>query len=309
MGVELKVKIGDISFKNPIIPASGTFGFGKEISQYYDLSILGGIVSKGITRYPRKGNPPIRIAETASGMLNSVGLQNIGILRFIEEEMDAFTSYDCVSIVNIAGSSVEEYVEMTELLQNTKCDIIELNLSCPNVKEGCMAFGSSAKGIESVVASVRKVSRKPLWVKLTPNTTSIADTAKSAENAGADAVSLVNTFLGMAIDLKTRRPVLRNNYGGLSGPAIKPIALRMVNEVYRSVSIPVIGMGGIMNACDALEFIMAGASAVQIGTANLVNPYSCHDIVLNIEKELFNMGITNITDLIGSLKLWDSDKG
>ena len=304
MGIDLTVKIGDISFKNPIIPASGTFGFGKEISQYYDLSILGGLVSKGITRYPRKGNPPIRIAETASGMLNSVGLQNIGIERFIREEIDAFCSYGSVSIVNIAGSSVEEYTEMTEMLQSTKCDIIELNLSCPNVKEGCMAFGSSAKGIESVVSAARKVSRKPLWVKLTPNTTSITDTAMAAENAGADAVSLVNTLLGLAIDLKTRRPILHNNYGGLSGPAIKPVALRMVNEVYRAVSIPVVGMGGIMNAKDALEFIVAGAAAVQIGTANLVNPYACHGIVINMEKELEIMGISSISQLTGTLELW-----
>jgi len=304
MGVDLKVKIGDIVFKNPIIPASGTFGFGKEISQYYDLAILGGIVSKGITRFPRKGNPPVRIAETSSGMLNSIGLQNIGIEKFIKEEISSFTSFDCVSIINIAGGTIEEYIEMTEFLQNTNCDIIELNLSCPNVKEGCMAFGSSIKGIESVVSATRKVSKKPLWVKLTPNTTSITDTAKAAENAGADAVSLVNTFLGLAIDLQSRRPILRNNYGGLSGPAIKPIALRMVNEVYRSVSIPVIGMGGIMNAQDALEFIIAGASAVQIGTANLVNPYACNDIVKDIEKSLIEMGVSNIASLTGALKLW-----
>lgn len=304
MGVDLTVKIGDITFKNPIIPASGTFGFGKEISQYYNLSTLGGIVSKGLTRYPRKGNPPVRVAETASGMLNSVGLQNIGITRFIEDEIESFSSYGCVGIVNIAGSSVEEYVEMTEMLQNTKCDIIELNLSCPNVKEGCMAFGSSIKGIASVVSATRKVSKKPLWVKLTPNTTSIIDTAKAAEDAGADAVSLVNTFLGLAIDLQTRRPVLRNNYGGLSGPAIKPIALRMVNEVYRSVSIPVVGMGGVMNAQDALEFIVAGASLVQVGTANLVNPYACHDIVCDIAKALDSMGVKNVSQLTGTLELW-----
>jgi dihydroorotate dehydrogenase (NAD+) catalytic subunit len=305
MGRDLTVRIGDIPFKNPVIPASGTFGFGKEIAQYYDLSVLGGIVSKGLTRHPRKGNPPIRIAETASGMLNSVGLQNIGIERFIKEELAAFIEIDCVSIVNIAGGSVDEYVEMAQMLQNTKCDIIELNLSCPNVKDGCMLFGSSPKGVQTVVEAVRKACAKPLWVKLTPNTTSVSETAKAAEFAGADAVSLVNTFLGLAIDIKTRHPILGNNYGGLSGPAIKPIALRMVHEVYRSVSIPVVGMGGIMNVQDMLEFIMAGASAVQIGTANIVNPYACHDIICNIDEALLNIGTDKISDLIGTLELWD----
>lgn len=305
MGIDLTVKVGNIHFKNPIIPASGTFGFGKEMSQYFDLSMLGGMVSKGITRYPRKGNPPARVAETTSGMLNSVGLQNIGIERFIREEIKAFTGFGCVSIINIAGSSVEEYAEMAGMLQDTECDGIELNLSCPNVKEGCMAFGSSPKGVESVVEAARKVTDKPLWVKLTPNITSITETARAAESAGADAVSLVNTFLGLAIDLKTRRPVLRNNYGGLSGPSIKPIALRMVNEVFRSVAIPVVGMGGIMTATDALEFIVAGASAVQIGTANLVNPYACHDIINKLDEDLTAMKVDSISKLIGTLKLWE----
>lgn len=305
MGVDLSISLGDLCFKNPVIPASGTFGFGREIEEYYDLSALGGMVSKGLTRNPRKGNPPVRVAETTSGMLNSVGLQNPGIDAFMKHEMEHFTSRGCISIVNIAGSSIEEYVEMTEMLQDSPCDIIELNLSCPNVKEGCMAFGSTASGILSVVSEVRKVSGKPLWVKLTPNTTSITDTAKAAEQAGADAVSLVNTFLGLVIDLPSRRPVLHNNYGGMSGPAIKPIALRMVNEVYRSVSIPVIGMGGIMNAQDAIEFIVAGASCVQVGTANLVNPNACHDIIKDMEILLNRMGVSNISSLIGSLKLWE----
>lgn len=305
MGLDLSVKIGNHVFKNPVIPASGTFGFGREIEEYYDLSHLGGIVSKGVTRFPRKGNKPVRIAETTQGMLNSVGLQNQGIEKFISDEEQNFTSYNCISIVNIAGGSVEEYVEMAVMLQPTKCDIIELNLSCPNVKEGCMAFGSSTKGIESVVSEVRKISSKPIWVKLTPNTTSIIDTAKAAENSGADAVSLVNTFLGLAIDLNSRRPVLQNNYGGLSGPAIKPIALRMVNEVYNNVKIPVIGMGGIMSATDALEFIVAGASLVQVGTANLVNPYACNDIINNMSKQLSEMGVDSVSKLIGSLKLWN----
>jgi len=305
MGIDLTVNIGKTIFKNPVMPASGTFGYGREISEYYDLSILGGIVSKGVTRYPRRGNPPIRIAETPSGMLNSVGLQNIGIEAFIREEMDGFTSHSCVSIVNIAGSSIAEYIEMAEMLQDTACDVIELNLSCPNVKEGCMLFGSTPKGVESVLKAVRSVSHKPLWVKLTPNTASIADTAKSAESAGADAISLVNTLLGLAIDIQTRRPVLHNNYGGLSGPAIKPVALRMVNEAYRAVSVPVVGMGGIMTAQDVLEFMVAGAAAVQIGTASIVNPYSCHDIIIQLDEALSKIGVTKISSLTGTLDLWE----
>lgn len=304
MGVDLSVKINNLNFKNPVIPASGTFGFGREMGEFYDLSILGGMASKGITRFPRKGNPPIRVAETPSGMINSVGLQNPGIEKFISSELDFFTSFDCVGIVNIAGNNIEEYVEMAQMLDNTACDVIELNLSCPNVKQGCMAFGSNYQGVQSVVSEVRRNCKKPIWVKLTPNTLDIKETAKAAEDAGADGVSLVNTVLGMAIDLTTMRPVLQNNYGGLSGPAIKPIALRMVNEVYNSVSIPVIGMGGIMNATDVLEFIVAGASVVQIGTANLVNPLACHDIIQQLEIETAKTGAKGISELIGAVRLW-----
>jgi dihydroorotate dehydrogenase (NAD+) catalytic subunit len=301
---DLSVEIHGIRFKNPVMPASGTFGFGREISEYYDLSILGGIVSKGITRFPRKGNPPCRISETCGGMLNSVGLQNPGICRFIKEELQQFTSYGCVSIVNIAGSTLDEYVEMTGILNETPCDIIELNLSCPNVKDGCMAFGSSAHGVFQVMSAVRKSTRKPVWVKLTPNTTDIKETALAVQEAGGDAVSLINTLLGLSVDLSTMRPVLYNNYGGLSGPAIKPIALRMVNETYRTVSIPVIGIGGIMNAQDVLEFLAAGASAVQIGTANIVNPLACYDIINQLESELSKLKINRIQDVIGQLELW-----
>ncbi len=302
--MNLSVEINNINFKNPILPASGTFGFGREISEYYDLSILGGIVSKGITRYPRKGNPPIRIAETESGMINSVGLQNIGIENFIEKEIDNFTSYNCVSIVNIAGSTMDEYVEMTELLNNTVCDVIELNLSCPNVKEGCMAFGGTYEGVYKTVSEVMKVAKKPIWVKLTPNVSDIRGPAKAAEEAGASAISLINTVLGLAVDINTRKPVLKNNYGGLSGPAIKPIALRMVNEVYNCVKIPIIGMGGIMNAKDVLEFIMCGASLVQIGTGNLINPFTCKDIVNDLENEMTKINESDIRNLIGCLSLW-----
>lgn len=303
MGVDLSVKIHDTLFKNPVIPASGTFGFGKEISEYYDLSILGGIVSKGITRHPRTGNPPIRIAETDSGILNSVGLQNMGVEKFISHEAKNFVSYGCVGIVNISGGSVEDYVEISKMLNNTQCDIIELNLSCPNVKEG-MAFGSTCKGVYSVVSEVMKITDKKIWVKLTPNTTDIKETARACEEAGAHGISLINTLQGMAVDLKQRRPVLYNNYGGLSGPAIKPVALRMVNEVYNTVNIPVIGMGGISNARDVLEFIVSGASLVQIGTGNLLNPFICKEIIDELPGELLKLKETSIKKITGTLKLW-----
>lgn len=302
--MNLAVQINNLEFKNPVIPASGTFGFGSEISNYYNLSILGGLVSKGITRYPRKGNPPSRIAETQSGMLNSVGLQNIGIEKFLENEILKFTSYGCVSIVNIAGSTVDEYVEMTLMLNSTRCDIIELNLSCPNVKEGCMSFGSTYEGVYKVVSEVMKVAEKQVWVKLTPNVSDIKSPAIAAEKAGANGISLINTILGLAIDINTRKPILKNNFGGLSGPAIKPVALRMVSEVFSCVKIPVIGMGGIMNAKDVLEFMMCGASLVQVGTGNLINPFMCKDIIIGLEEEMKKINETDIRNVIGSLSFW-----
>ncbi|MHB1452577.1 MAG: dihydroorotate dehydrogenase [Saccharofermentanales bacterium] len=304
MGINTEVMISGFQFKNPVMPASGTFGFGREIAALYDLSILGGIVSKGITRMPRKGNEPCRVAETPSGMLNSVGLQNPGVENFIRNESAFFASQGCVSIVNIAGSSIEEYAEIAQLLNDAPCNIIELNLSCPNVKEGCMAFGSNPHSVQEVVRSVKMVTDKPLWVKLTPNTTDIVSAAKAAESEGASAVSLINTLLGMAIDLLSRRPVIHNNYAGLSGPAVKPVALRMVNEVFNNVSIPVIGMGGIMCAEDVMEFMMAGAAAVQIGSANLVDPYACHDIIMNLPAIASKFGFTSLVDVTGSVKLW-----
>ena len=305
MGINTEVTISGFTFKNPVMPASGTFGFGREIASLYDLSVLGGIVSKGITRYPRKGNEPCRVAETPSGMLNSVGLQNPGVEKFILQESEFFTSLGCVSIVNIAGSSIDEYVEIAQMLDPTSCNIIELNLSCPNVKEGCMAFGSNPRSVQEVVRSVRSVTAKPLWVKLTPNTGDVISAAKAAESEGASAISLINTLLGMAIDLQTRRPVIHNNYAGLSGPAIKPVALRMVNEVYNNVRIPVIGMGGIMDADDVLEFMMAGAAAVQIGSANLVNPYACHDIIDGLAEATEKLGFASLSEVTGSVKLWN----
>lgn len=303
--VDLSVQIGALSLQNPVIAASGTFGFGREMTQWLDLSKLGGICSKGLTYHSRKGNEVPRTAETPSGMLNSVGLQNPGIHAFIERELPRMLGYGCAIIVNIAGHSVEEYVSMARLLDSTDVDAIELNLSCPNVSGGCMAFGSQAFMIEEVISSVRAVTHKPLWVKLTPNVTSIVEMAAAAERSGADAISLINTLLGLAVDLESRRPILKNNTGGLSGPAIKPIALRMVHEVYQSIDLPIVGMGGIMSGKDALEMMVAGANAVQIGTANMITPSSCHDIINDIASWATDHSIDRIADLTGSLQRWE----
>jgi dihydroorotate dehydrogenase (NAD+) catalytic subunit len=301
---DLTTTVGALQLVNPVLAASGTFGFGHEMDPYQDLSRLGGICSKGVTLLPRRGNPPPRVAETASGLLNSVGLQNPGFDHFLAEELPYMRGLGCAVIANIAGFSGEEYVTMGERLDPEPVDVIELNLSCPNVHEGCMSIGSDARQIEKVVRAVRAVTRKPLWAKLTPNVTSIAEMALAAEAGGADAVVLVNTVLGMAIDWRTRRPILRNNTGGLSGPAIKPIALRMVAEAYRSIHIPIIGCGGIAGAADVLEFMIAGARAVQVGTASLVHPTACQDIIIELEALLQQAGESCITDLIGTLQLW-----
>jgi dihydroorotate dehydrogenase (NAD+) catalytic subunit len=302
--VNLGVSIGELKLKNPVIAASGTFGFGREMEKYYDLSNIGGISSKGLTIKPRLGNDVPRVAECDAGMLNSVGLQNPGIEYFIEHELPHMLSYGCVVIANIAGHQFEEYADMAKLLDKTDVDAIELNLSCPNVSSGCMAFGSDASMIRAVTESVKTVTNKPVWVKLTPNVTSVSEMALAAQDGGADAVSLINTLLGMVIDIETRRPVLKNNAGGYSGPGVKPVAVRMVNEVFNSVDIPVIGMGGIMNAADALEFMIAGACAVQVGTANLVIPTACNDIVISMEKWAQNHEVEEISSLTGSLRRW-----
>lgn len=302
--VDMRVELGKLKLNNPIIAASGTFGFGREMEQFLDLSKIGGISSKGLTLKPRAGNDAPRVAECPSGMLNSVGLQNPGIEYFIEKELPHMLTYGCAVIANIAGHELEEYGEMAKLLDYTEVDAIELNLSCPNVSGGCMAFGSNAHMIRAVVESVRSFTNKPLWVKLTPNVTSIAEMAWAAQEAGADAVSLINTLLGLVIDIESRRPIMRNNTGGLSGPAVRPVAVRMVNEVYNTVSIPVIGMGGIMNGRDAAEMMIAGASAVQVGTASLVKPTACIDIVNELEAWADNSGITNISDITGTVAKW-----
>ncbi len=302
--VNLSVQIGSLTLKNPVIAASGTFGFGREMQQWNDLSQLGAISSKGLTLNPRLGNDPPRVAETTGGLLNSVGLQNPGLEAFIVTELPFMKSLGTTIIANIAGHSLAENVAMAEQLDATAVDGIELNLSCPNVSMGCMAFGSSAPMIEEVVWAVRAKTRKPLWVKLTPNVTSIADMALAAEAAGADAVSLINTLLGLAIDRKTRRPVLRNNTGGLSGPAVKPVALRMVWDVYRAVRIPIIGMGGIMNGEDAIEFMLAGAAAVQVGTANLIRPTACQDVINEMEIIAGTENMLQVSQYTGLLQPW-----
>ena len=299
----LEVEIAGIKFKNPVIAASGTYGFGREFSKFIDLNMLGGIAVKGLTLEKREGNGPPRVAETPAGVLNSIGLQNPGVEAFINEELPFLDKFDTIVIANIAGNTIDDYCLMAEKLSDTTVDAFELNVSCPNVKRGCAVFGSTPSGVAEVTGSVRKKCKKPLIVKLTPNVTDIREIALAAEESGADAVSLINTLLGMAIDIETRRPVLANNFGGLSGPAVKPIALRMVYEVASTVKIPVIGMGGIMSGTDAVEFMMAGASAVMVGTANFVNPTACIDIINGIKEYCLAHGNVRVADITGTLRL------
>ncbi len=301
---DLSVKIKDLLFKNPVLTASGTCGFGEEIADFIDLEKLGGVVMKGTTLKPREGNNYPRMAETPSGMLNAVGLQNKGVDNFIKNIYPNIKDINTNFIVNVNGSTIEEYVELTEQINELdKIPAIELNISCPNVKEGGMAFGVSCPSAEAVVKAVRAVYSKPLIVKLSPNVTNIAEIARAVEGQGADGVSLVNTFLGMAINAETRKPVLSTITGGLSGPAIKPIALRMVWQVAQAVKVPVIGMGGIMNATDAIEFILAGASAVQVGTALFINPTIPVQIVEGINDYLDRHNYNSINDIIGGLQI------
>lgn len=302
--VDLSVRIKDLVFKNPVLTASGTCGFGEEIADFVDLAKLGGVVMKGTTLKPRQGNDYPRMAETPSGMLNAVGLQNKGVDNFIQNIYPNIKDIDSNFIVNVNGSTIEEYIELTERINELdKIPAIELNISCPNVKEGGMAFGVSCPSAEAVVKAVRKVYDKPLIVKLSPNVTNIAEIAKAVEGQGADSVSLVNTFLGMAVDANSRKPVLSTITGGLSGPAIKPIALRMVWQVYQAVQIPVIGMGGIMNATDAIEFMLAGASAVQVGTAIFIDPTIPTQIVEGIDSYMEKNKMHSMSDLIGGLQM------
>jgi len=297
-----EVKIGNLVFKNPVLTASGTFGYGEEFNDFLDLNALGGIIVKGTTLLPREGNPYPRMAETPSGMLNAVGLQNKGVDYFIDAIYPRIKGLKTHIIVNVSGSAIADYVQTAEKLNALEAvPAIELNISCPNVKEGGMAFGTSCESAFSIVKAVRNAYKKVLIVKLSPNVTDIASIAQTVEDAGADAVSLINTLLGMAIDAEKQKPILSTITGGLSGPCIKPIALRMVWQVSKVVKIPIIGLGGIMNAADAIEFMLAGASAVQVGTANFINPQISVQIIQEIENYLDRKGIQHLKDIVGKI--------
>lgn len=299
---DLRVNIHDLALKNPVTTASGTYGYGEEFTEFMDVNRLGGIFVKGLTRELRDGNPYPRMAETPSGMLNSVGLQNRGIDYFVDVIYPRIKEYDTHIIPNVNGSVVEDYVMVTERLNELEgIRSIELNISCPNVKEGGMAFGINPRSAREVTQAVRDVYKGTLIVKLSPNVTSIGDMARIVVDAGADSVSLVNTFLGMAINAETRRPVLATVTGGLSGPAIKPLALRMVWEVYKAVDVPIVGMGGIMNATDAIEFMLAGSTAIQVGTANFIDPQISVKILDGIEEYLDRHNISSVTEIIGAM--------
>ena len=300
----LKTKICNLNFKNPLIAASGTVGYGKEYEQFFSLDLLGGISVKGTTKEKRIGNKSPRIVETSSGILNSVGLENPGIDKFINVHLPYLSEKNTIIIVNIAGSSLEEYFYLARRLNETNVDAIEINISCPNVKNGGIAFGSDIKQVEKIVVGTRKETKKPIIVKLSPNVTKISDIAKAAEYSGADALSLINTVLGMKIDINTKKPVLKNNVGGLSGPAILPIAVRMVWQVKKAVSIPIIGCGGISNFEDALEIIIAGASLFQIGTILFKDTNAPKKILTKLNEWLIDNNIKNISEIVGSVIDW-----
>ena len=300
----LNIQIGQVKFKNPVLTASGTFGYGPEFEDFLNIDDLGGIIVKGTTLEPRQGNAYPRMAETPSGMLNAVGLQNKGVDAFIHDIYPRIQHYNSNIIVNVSGSTIEDYIQVCEKLAPLEnIPAIELNISCPNVKEGGMAFGTSCVSAALVVKEARKYWPKMLMVKLSPNVTNIVEIAKAAENEGADSLSLINTLLGMAIDAKTRKPLLSTVTGGLSGPAVKPVALRMVWQVSKNVKIPVIGLGGIMNATDAIEFFLAGASAIQVGTANFIDPAVSVKIVHGINEYLDKNNFKSIQEIIGALEV------
>lgn len=301
---DMRVNLCGVELKNPVIAASGTFGYGMEYNEFYPISMLGGISCKGTTRAVREGNPAPRVIETPSGMLNSVGLQNPGVDEFLETYLPWMLSQGATVIANMAGNSVEDYCAMAERLDESDVHMVELNISCPNVKHGGVNFGTACSSVAGVTAAVRSRCRKPLIVKLTPNVTSIGDIAAAAEEAGADAVSLINTLTGMRVNIRTRRPMLRNNTGGLSGPAVFPVAVRMVREVYKRVRIPVIGMGGISSWEDAAEMMIAGAAAVQVGTANFRDPQAMPKIIEGLERFAGEQGLSSITELTGTLEEW-----
>jgi len=304
VGVDLSVQLGPLRLKTPLMSASGCFGYGVEYAGTVDLAALGAVVVKGLFLSERDGHPPPRIVETPAGMLNAIGLQGIGVRRFAREKMPELRRLGATVVVNVCGTTVDEYVEVSKVLSDTEgVAALELNISCPNIKEGGISFGSNLVGTRQVVSAVRKATRLPIIPKLTPNVTDVAAFARASEEAGADAVSLVNTFLAMAIDVETRRPKLSNVMGGLSGPAIRPIAVRMVYECARVVKIPVIGVGGIASAADVLEFLIAGATAVQVGTANFVDPFIWGKLEAGVRAYLERHGIARVSDLVGTLQL------
>ncbi len=303
-GVKLEVAVGGgLTLRNPVLTASGTFGYGLEFEPYLDLNRLGGVVVKGISPRPRAGNPPPRLVETPSGMLNAIGLQNVGVDRFLEEKLPALRERGVATVVNVYGQCEEDLLHVVEkLAPESGVAAVELNLSCPNVKEGGLELGRSPRAIESITRDARAITRQPLWVKLTPNVSSIAETALAAEAGGADAVSLINTLVGMVIDVERRRPVLHRGSGGLSGPAIRPVAIAMVHQVYRAVKIPIVGMGGIVNARDVVEFLLAGARAVQVGTANFNDPGVAMRIVGDLAAWCAAHGIADVNELVGAVR-------
>ena len=307
--MDLSVRIGALTLRNPVIAASGCFGYGVEYADLVDLASLGGVAVKGLFLAEREGHPAPRIVETPAGMLNAIGLQGIGVRRFIDEKLPELRARKATVVVNICGSTLDEYVELARILSDAEgVGALELNISCPNIKEGGITFGCSLNGTFDVVSAVRKVTRLPVIPKLTPNVTDVASFARAAEDAGADAVSLVNTFLAMAIDVETRRPKLSNIVGGLSGPAIRPIAVRMVYECRQVIKIPIIGMGGIADARDAIEFIIAGASAVQVGTANFVDPFIWPKLIDGIRDYMERHQVERISDLVGTVDIRSRDK-
>lgn len=299
-----EVKIAGVMFKNPVMTASGTFGSGMEYSEFVDLNRLGAVVTKGVANVPWPGNPTPRVAETYGGMLNAIGLQNPGIDVFLERDIPFLRQFDTRIIVNVCGKTVEDYVEVVERCGEEMIDMLEINVSCPNVKEGAIAFGQKADALYQITQEVKKKAKQPVIMKLSPNVTDIGEMARAAEAGGADCISLINTLTGMKIDVERRRFVLANKTGGLSGPAVKPVAVRMVYQAAQAVKIPVIGMGGIMTAADALEFILAGASAVAVGAANFINPYATAEIIKGIEEYMERQHISDITDLIGVVTGW-----
>ncbi len=299
-----EVNLCGIKMKNPVTVASGTFGYGREYSEYIDLNKLGGIVTKGTSLKLRPGNKPPRVCEVTGGMLNSIGLQNPGVEYFAKYDLPWLRQFDTKIIVNACGSTIEEYVELCKILNTLDIDGVELNLSCPNVKAGCLAFGTTYEGVKEVTSAVRKVlDNKPLIVKLTPNVTNIVEPAKGAEDAGADGISAINTLLGMKIDIEKRKPILANNTGGFSGPAVKPVAVRCVYQIANAVNIPVLGLGGIMSGDDAIEFMMAGATAVSIGSGNFVDPEISINTIKEIENFMKKHNIDDINSIIGSVQM------